>query len=374
MSFDIWEMFLPKADKYGQKVGKVLPDFVKGLYARVKDKLGFDWDGSLPPDVQKWIPEIVEALAGGAKLERGSVPFKGKLGDEICEYANEFINAMGVGASERLEAGGDKSKPDGKSGKDDGKKAYDRLDPDQPVYVIDGSPYPVGCSHRQPFSRKGEGKPTSIPLREAIRRRHMPHDPCFGNTAEIDQLIVAALTPPKPAEASDAKADPKPAPKDDEPKIPEPKNVLAPAEHTLFDLFGDLREENQADHAAKYDQFVLMVAQDPELLRKFFDAFHGRGTYAQFKRLVIDVSHTNWHLALDSLLGRPKLPESTFQRERRETKEAIEAFTKWIQAGAPKRKAKLDARKLRLEELRAQRAGDKKKLKEIRAQIAELES
>lgn len=368
MSFDVWDMLLPKADKYGQKVGKVLPGFVKGLYARVKEKFNLDWDGSVPPELQKWIPEIIEALAGGAKLDRHSVPFKGKLGDEVCEYANEFINAMGLGASEKLTEGEGKTKPDPKaaaktSDKDGGTPA----DPKARLgFVLNGRWYPANCSHvARPFTGKGNKAPDDITLEEALARNHSYCRDC------VRDLVPAA-----------AKSDPKPAAKTEEPKIPEPECKLAPADHTLFDLWERLRDEDEKrisegefpQYAGKFDQFVQLTNSDPELFRKFFEAFHGRGTYEQFRRLVIYTDHKNWGLQLETLLGKTKAPESTMERERRETNAAIAAFTKWLKDGAPKRKAKLDERKLQLEMLRAKRTGDKKKLAEIQRQLAEIGS
>lgn len=329
--FDATEMLMPDADELGHKIGEYVPK----LFARLSEVLkSRGLPHELPKTVEEALPRLIKLAAGGTEISLGILP-AGQVRDVAEKYLNTILDNVGKGAADKLAAGGDKPTDKGDGKKDDGKKTvHDRLDPDQPVYIIDGSPYPVSCSHRQPFARKGEGKPTPITLREAVRRGHMPHDLCIGSSEEIWRLIAAMSAPAAEPD------DPKPEPKDDEHAVAPKEHPLPTADHTLFDLWqrlhDDVLEHDGSDlmYRAKWDEFVRCTEQDPELRGKFLTAFTRRGSYRQFQQLVLEADSGHWHHHLDNLLGESKPTASFLKRkaaeEMEQWKRAVKGITAWL--------------------------------------------
>lgn len=380
--FDVWEMFLPKADKYGVALGKQLPGFVAKLKGLAK-KHGYDWEPSLPEELKPLLGEIAEALAGGLKIERSQVKIGGKLGDELTEYANEFINAVGLGASEALSDDGTSRKPDAK-----GKSVQDPNDPlDRLGFVTEtivrGIAYPLWnyakCIHpsvKRPFAPRGGATKADITMRTAIGLNCLINDcGCSGTPEQIAALIAQVNAPiastPKPT-APASKPDPKSVPKSDTPEIPMSEQKSVRADHTVLDLWEQVRQKDVELHDAQRDQFVQMTETHPELLQLTIEAFHGSGTFEQFYSIFFLTPHKDWVHALKLLLGQTKKPESNFDRERRETQAAIQAITKWMKGSSPKLDAVIAKQELVKAALDAEIAGDTKLAKQIRARIKAL--
>jgi hypothetical protein len=323
-TIDLLDLAKLPVEDYAQEFGRQLPERLQKLEDWLKSN-NHAFASTLVEQAKKLLNDmpswLTKSVAGVVNIPRHVLP-AGVIGDVMHKYGNDIVDEIGRGLSEKAKAG---ATGNSGTGGDWLKKPYHRLDLGQPVYIIEGSPYPINCSHRQPPFRKGEGKPMPVTLAEAIRRHHLPHDICFGTSDEIGALIASMHQPP----TTNVQQTATPAASDPEPTKEDQVNELPKADHTLFDLWVQLGDENPMVHGPLRSEFNGLKSSDPDLHAKFVEAFHRRGTYEQFKQLVTGSPSHEWGISLDNLLGRTKKPESFLERETRENNQAIDVGSKF---------------------------------------------
>jgi len=350
--FDPLKVFIPNADELGHKIGEYLPKLGKlVLEAGKKHKLIPEEMDSLPASVQKVLPELLKMAGGGIEIPRDKLP-NGHIGDIVHDYLNEIVDAMGRGAADHLKAAGDKPDAKGDAAKAPAKPDGAPVEPKaRKGYVTEGIWYPADCTHaKRPWGGKGQKAPDDITLEEALARGHGYCQRCIRDLAEA------------------AKPDAKAEPKEDQQTAAPKEHPLPTADHTLFDLWQSLRDEDALEHdgdvmqyRGSWDEFVRRTEHDPELRGKFLLAFTRRGTYEQFKRLVLHSKADHWHHHLDHLLGTSKPSASYLKRkadeEREQWERAVKGITAWFKRGNVEGQKAIDQDKAELAALKARYHG-----------------
>ena len=274
---DLTDAAKPLVEDYAQELGRRLPKMLEELESWLQKhglKLPAEVIEMAKDALNKAPKELIEMAAGVVQVPRKIFP-SGKLGDILHKYANDAVDEIGRGASEKPKPDDGKGKTDAKgASKTDAKAGGTPADPMARlgfVIKVVNTWYPADCTHAdRGFVPKGT-KIDDITLAEAIAREHLYCRKCI-----------------RTLNADAPKAEAKPEPKDEAPKLAFKEHPLPSADHTLFDLWQSFYDDMEQSHfgdASQYhgswDDFLRLTKHDPELKGKFILAFNRRGTSEQ---------------------------------------------------------------------------------------------
>ncbi len=313
---DVTQAFKLKAEDFSQELGRRIPALLQNLETEL-EKRGLKWPAGIVKAFKSLLEKIpgsiIEIAAGIFQVDRSIFP-DGAIGDEMCNYANDMLDEVGRGLKEALAKKAAAAKSDEKPPVGDEQSQ-------RKGYVVNGIWYPANCTHVQrPRFGKGEKGPDDITLEDALKRGHnVCRNGCLDPATEIAATVATSVRKGEPK--AEAKAE-TPAPKPSGPS-----------------LYAHLRRSHQEEPTQFQkivvgDGFVpgpyrIMTDEDHGLKMKFYEAFHGRDNYEDF-RYVLRQPCAEWHDWLDDYLGKTEPSKSMLERELKETEEMIDSLFEQI--------------------------------------------